>query len=178
MDNMAQSKDWVEVHGLKPSPFMLELVKTLEECGFQNVVLRGGALRDLYLNRESEINDCDLIANFGPAIPTQGEDAELGNAYKNFLQQAIPTIDKIDDIHLDRDVRDGAVFIGAQFEFQGRKISLAVDPRNESFETSALFADAPLNCIGMNADGKIIAHVDFEDHARSGIYAPFNVNAP
>lgn len=153
---------------------MVELLKTLEEAGFKNPVLHGGALRDLYAGREDQIHDYDVIANFGPDVPQQGNDAELSAGYRRFIADAIPGADKIDDVHIDRDVVDGAVFLGTEFEFQGRSVSLAVDPRNESFETSALFADAPINCIGMNSDGKIIAHKDFEDHVKNSVYAPFN----
>lgn len=169
------SKDWSELTNFKPSAFSLELLKTLENAGLTSPVLRGGALRDMFLGRADKINDYDTCCHLGEDIAAEltGPDEQIADHYKMLLQSALPYTSDFSVIAVDRCGRNKDLFIGVEFKFQDRRVALVTDGRNEPFEVMALFGDAPINSIGMNAAGRTIAHPLFEDHARSHIYAPF-----
>lgn len=170
---------WVELTDFKPSSFSLELLQTLENFGFTNAILHGGALRDMYLGRENEINDYDVHANLA-GIPLDGKNnAEKTESFLRHIQNVFPQSEGLSSVSFDQCTQTGAHFLGVAFYLQGKLVSLDTDDRNDPFPVAALYADAPMNSIGMNAKGTVIAHPLFKEHLENHIYAPFEgVDAP
>lgn len=166
------SKPWVELTDFVPSDFSVSLLKSLESVGLSNAVLHGGALRDMYLGRHDQINDYDVHANVG-YLSLEGSDEEKKKTFVDHLK-AIPGSREFSDVGLQRCARTGAIFMGVEFKIDGKLVSLGIDNRDDPFFISALYADAPISSIGMNAQGAVIAHPDFEKHWRENIYAPFD----
>ncbi len=107
---------------------LLALINWLKTKGYEEPVLYGGALRDIY------------IGQFNP------KDYDFEVTGSQHMMKIDPAF------LLDISVRKYKMF------------SSKADER-------ALRADAPINGIAMNEEGKIFAHPLFEEHASMGIYA-------
>lgn len=119
-----------------------KILQWLEDQGYQDAVLYGGALRDLYIG-QLEPKDYDFeVSN---VIIRESDLAEV-------LREEIIISGENRSIILD--------------------ISSRKEERlSETIEIRALRSDAPINGIAMGRDGIIHAHEHFQKHSEEGIYA-------
>jgi hypothetical protein len=166
---------WIELNGIVPSEFSKGLLRALHSIGISNPVLHGGALRDMYLGRQNEISDYDVHGSIADLIEDTADDPRhIAEKVRATIEYGLPKAYGFDGLTVNRCTLTGAIFVGVDFVLDGKLISLGTDSRNDSFPTIALYADAPLNAIGMNAEGRIIAHPLFEVHVRERLFSPFS----
>lgn len=101
-------------------------------------------------------------------IQSLGEDNPIlyGGALRDLFCGKTP---KDLDVSIHRDDIHAAT--RSQMKINGYTIDAMLKPEPVNLAEQALSADAPINAIAMNKYGTVLAHPQFIDHARKGIYA-------
>ena len=181
----------VDVHSITPPAFFRRILQDLETAGFHAPFLYGGALRDVAMGRTNEINDLDIDMPFHESM----KDIEFNNQNVNqFIKNCfkhLGTIPNIDKMEFHRTVREprgphnrskkslDPIALRIDLYAYGHIVALfIVPPGKKRLANKALKADAPINSIYMSSNGQIVAHHDFEDHAKRRVFKALTQNQP
>jgi hypothetical protein len=162
----------VRVRRLRPDPFALHILQTLEDNDFAQALLYGGALRDRYMGAEARIEDYDIWAQFGNSAAGRPVHERSARWFAHQVLTLFPGAALSEEPSLEHTTSRTQSWARIKFTWQGKQIDLLLTTLPCPLEEKALMADAPINAVAMDARGRIKAHPEFEDHARRKIYAP------
>ena len=176
----------------RPEAASFDVLHQIENGGFENVILFGGALRDDYLRSTGcpvKTNDYDISAELDPAVfEGKTTHAEAAAVFEQYLREKFGPVE-IESIGIIPSA-DGKFWGGAKFtDAQGRKIDLHVrdnrhvdDMGRDTFPPglyerirdpgAMIYGNAPINRIAMNSSGQLHYDASFKEHARQRIYMP------
>lgn len=160
-----------------PPPSFQRLLSSLESFGFGNCVLRGGALRDVYLGIPEKINDLDIWADFGQLRKPDETFEEFAERIRSGLMRVVGSRD-VNVTTYTLDNPPGFEALNITFHSGGHKISMGVNNMPAPIEQKIYETDAPINSIAMNSRGEVFCHPDFVEHANERIYEPLPHVAP
>lgn len=173
----------VEIHSITPPAFFVNILKDLETAGFRAPFLYGGALRDVTMGRDGDINDLDIDMPFHPTMQgtefnNKNLNAFIKNTFKHLRQ--IPNIDKMEYHRTVRDKKSkNPTALRIDLYGYGHVIALYITPPSKKrLSKKAFSADAPINAVYMGSNGQIVAHRDFENHARERVFKALTDNQP
>ncbi len=142
----------------------------------KGAILNGGTIRDLYLNlfhtQKISPRDFDIML---PAQEVFARNIDIRSL--NDIRERLNSIEEITDIaSISFEQRYRLWFLNTyfmilHFKYEGQAVDLKVSYTPSDLENAAVYGDAPLNSVAMDASGKIFAHPDFEKHAQEGLYS-------
>ena len=176
----------------RPEAASFDVLHQIENGGFENAVLFGGALRDDYLRSTGcpvKTNDYDICAELDSSL-FEGKTtfAEATAVFERYIREKFGPV-KIEEIGInpygDRKFMGGVTFT----DVQGRKIDLHVQDNRHVDDMgrdtlppglykrirdpgAMIYGNAPINRIAMNSSGQLHYDASFKEHARQRIYMP------
>lgn len=171
----------IDPNHFSPEPASHAILMALEEAGFTNPVLIGGALRDDYLRQivavDVKTNDYDVGAVINPKILGDAKDAAEATAkLRAYLKDKFPGADVVE---CDIVWKDGVPCHGsASFKsVEGNEIQLhLVSAEEDGLSLEQILSrngTAPISSIVMDKNGRVLADAKFMDHTSQRIYQPY-----
>lgn len=147
--------------GFQPSALSLSILRIMCEHLQSPCFLVGGALRSEFMKATPKDYDVHIC----PKLPTN---MSTGQA-KRLLKEALKSIPGFEEIETDK--KTSHQYESMKFSFNGAVVDIVLHRDPQTLESLALYGDATVNSIAMDASGTVKCHPLFAQHARDRVYA-------
>lgn len=169
----------VILEDFEPSELSLKILNTIcEHIGTDRALLVGGDLTAEYARQNGYENatsaDVDIHIHLHDAEVTQSayDDFDAIRRIASAIEEA-PGFNRVSGVkitNIGKTRQTKLPYGNVSFEFEGRKVDIAITQDPISLESRAMYGDAIIKSIAADRSGNVVAHPYFEDDMEHGDY--------